>query len=253
MNLRDVSVIVTTFNEEASIESCLAPLRGFGEIIVVDCFSCDATLEIARRFPAAIYQRPYASAASQKNWALDIARHRWVLVLDADEVVSEEILREIGEFEENSGIDGFWIRRESHYLGGPIRHCGWQRDKVLRFFDSTKGRYEDVEVHEEVSLGGRSSMLRGALGHYPYRRIEQHLDKIEQYSTRGAREFVKRGGRLAILRMLLDPPFRMFRMYVAQGGFLDGKRGFLLCLLSSYGVFLKYAKAWEYARCRREK
>jgi len=253
MNLRCVSVIVTTLNEEANIEACLAPLGGFGEIIVVDCFSADSTLDIARRFPALILSRPYESAAKQKNWALDLARHRWVLVLDADEVVSPGILREIEEFDETSEVGGFWIRRESHYLGGAIRHCGWQRDKVLRFFDREKGKYEEVEVHEEVSVRGKVSMLRGALTHHPYRMIEQHLDKIEQYSTRGAREFVRHGGRFAMIRMLLDPPFRMLRMYVLQRGFLDGKRGFLLCLLSSYGVFLKYAKAWEYSRCPRER
>jgi glycosyltransferase involved in cell wall biosynthesis len=253
MNRRSVSVIVTTLDEEANIESCLAPLSGFGEIIVVDCFSSDATLEIARRFPSVIYSRPYESAARQKNWALDLARHRWVLVLDADEVAGSSLIGEIEGFDEGSGIDGFWIRRESHYLGGRIRHCGWQRDKVLRFFDRTKGKYEDVEVHEEVSVRGRVSTLRSALAHHPYNRIEQHLHKIEQYSTRGAREYVKRGGRFAVLRMLLDPPLRMARMYVAQLGFLDGKRGFLLCLLSSYGVFLKYAKAWEYSRCERER
>jgi len=253
MNLRDVSVIVTTFNEESNIESCLAPLEGFGEVIVVDSFSGDSTLEIARRFSAVVFLRPYESAAKQKNWALEIIRHRWVLVLDADEIVSDEIVREIGSFDENSGIDGFWIRRESRYLGEPIRHCGWQRDKVLRFFDRTKGRYDEVEVHEEVRLSGRTSMLRGALAHSPYRRIEQHLDKIEQYSTRGAREFARRGRRFALLHMLVHPPFRMLRMFVLQGGFLDGRRGFLLCLFSSYGVFLKYAKAWEYSRRGGEK
>jgi glycosyltransferase involved in cell wall biosynthesis len=253
MNLRDVSVIVTTLNEEANIESCLAPLGGFGEVIVVDCFSSDSTLDIARRFPAVIFSRPYESAAKQKNWALDICRHRWVLVLDADETAGPDLLREIESFDERSGIRGFWVRRRSHYLGGPIRHCGWQRDKVLRFFDRTEGRYDDVDVHEEVSVRGKVSMLQSALTHQPYRRIEQHLDKIEQYSTRGAREFVKRGGRFTMVRMLLDPPLRMARMYLAQRGFLDGKRGFLLCLLSSYGVFLKYAKAWEYSRCGRRR
>ena len=253
MNLRRVSVVVTTLNEEANLEACLAPLGAFGEIIVVDCFSTDRTLDIARRFPAVIFSRPYESAARQKNWALGVARHRWVLVLDADEIASPALLHEIEEFDEGSGIDGFWIRRESHYLGRPIRHCGWQRDKVLRFFDREKGEYDEVEVHEEVTVRGKVSMLRGSLAHHPYREIEQHLDKIEQYSTRGAREYVKRGGRFAPARMLLDPPFRMLRMFVLQRGFLDGKRGFLLCLLSSYGVFIKYAKAWEHSRCRQKR
>jgi glycosyltransferase involved in cell wall biosynthesis len=249
MNLRDISAIVTTFNEEQNIEACLERLGGFGEIVVVDSFSTDRTLEIARRFPVVIYVRPYESAAKQKNWALETVRHPWVLILDADEILSDELRREIEMFDESSGVSGFWIGRESHYLGGPIRYCGWQRDRVLRFFDRSRGRYDEVEVHEEVSVKGRTSMFRGKLAHYPYRRIEQHLDKIEQYSSRGAREFVKRGGRFPVWNMIVHPPLRMLRMYVMQGGVLDGRRGFLLCLVSSYGVFLKYAKAWEYLRC----
>lgn len=251
MNIKEISVIVTTFNEEPNIERCLERLGGFGEVVVVDSFSTDRTLEIARRFPVVIYTRPYVSAARQKNWALGMVRHRWVLILDADEVLTDELLGEIEAFNESTGVHGFWIRRESHYLGGPIRHCGWQRDKVLRFFDRDKGRYEDVEVHEEVSVQGRTSMFSAKLAHYPYHRLEQHLEKIERYSAAGAREFVKRGGKSPLVRMVTHPPFRMVRMYVMQGGFLDGKRGFILCLLSSYGVLLKYAKAWEYIRWRR--
>jgi len=250
MNLREISVIITTFNEEPNIESCLHRLDGFGEIVVVDSFSTDRTLEITRRFPAVVYVRPYESAARQKNWALDRVRHRWVLILDADEVMSGELRREIEMFDESSGVSGFWIRRASHYIGAPIRHCGWQRDKVLRFFDRARGRYDEVEVHEEVDVQGKTSTFHGKLAHYPYRRIEQHLEKIERYSSRGAREFVRRGGRLPVFHMIVRPPLRMLRMYVIQGGILDGKRGFLLCLVSSYGVFLKYAKAWEYLKCR---
>ncbi len=250
MNVREISAIVTTFNEEGNIDDCLSRVEGFGEIVVVDSFSTDRTLEAARSHGAVIFVRPYESAAKQKNWALGMVRHRWVLILDADELLSDELRHEIEAFDETSGESGFWIRRDSHYLGGPIRHCGWQRDKVLRFFDRSKGRYEEVEVHEEVSLAGRAGTFRGRLEHHPYRRIEQHLDKIEQYSTRGAREFARGKRRFPLIQLMVHPAFRMIRMYVLQGGFLDGRRGFLLCLLSSYGVLLKYAKAWEYTRCR---
>jgi glycosyltransferase involved in cell wall biosynthesis len=253
MNLRDISVIVTTFNEEQNIEACLDRLSGFGEIIVVDSFSTDRTLEVVRRYPVVAYVRPYESAAKQKNWALDKVRHRWVLILDADEVMSDELRREIEMFDESSGVSGFWIRRASHYIGAPIRYCGWQRDKVLRFFDRTRGRYDEAEVHEEVEVRGNTSMFHGKLAHYPYRCIEQHLEKIESYSSRGAREFVRRGGKFAVFHMIVRPPLRLLRMYVMQGGILDGRRGLLLCLVSSYGVFLKYAKAWEYIKCRPER
>lgn len=248
MRLSDISVIVTTFNEEANIKRCLDNLRGFDEIIVVDSFSGDRTLEIARGFPATICQRPYRSAAEQKNWALDRARNDWVLILDADEKAPDALIREI-ETLDPTAAEGYWIRRVSDYLGRPIRHCGWQRDKVLRLFRRSKGRYEVKAVHEEVRMPSRVPVLKEALEHHPYRRIDQHFEKIEEYSTRGAIDYVHRGGRLPLVNMLLHPPFRFLRMYVMQRGVLDGKQGFILCLLSAYGVFLKYAKAWELKRC----
>jgi glycosyltransferase involved in cell wall biosynthesis len=249
LNLRDISVIVTTFNEETNLGRCLRAVNGFGEIIVVDSFSSDRTLEIARSFPSTIYTRPYRSAARQKNWALRQAKNGWVLILDADEEASEALVAEIKELDTNA-CDGYWIRRESDYLGGPIRHCGWQRDKVLRLFRRSAGRYEEREVHEEVTLGRPARILRHYLKHYPYARVEQHFRKIDEYSTRGARDYISGGGRMPVFNMLVHPPFRFLRMYFLQRGVLDGYRGFILCLLSSYGVFLKYAKAWELKRCR---
>lgn len=249
MNLRDISVIVTTFNEEANVGRCLRAMSDFGEIIVVDSFSGDRTLEIARSFPATIYSRAYRSAAQQKNWALDRARNDWVLILDADEEATDSLIAEIRELDPN-GSDGYWIRRQSDYLGGPIRHCGWQRDKVLRLFRRSAGRYQEREVHEEVALGKPSPILRRHLKHYPYARVDQHFRKIDEYSTRGAKDYLTGGGRVPVVNMLLHPPFRFLRMYFLQLGMLDGYRGFILCLLSSYGVFLKYAKAWELKRCQ---
>ncbi|MFQ5511903.1 MAG: glycosyltransferase family 2 protein [Candidatus Krumholzibacteriia bacterium] len=251
MNLSRISVIVTSFNEAANISRCLEGLDGFGEIILVDSFSTDDTLEKAREYPVTIYQRPYESAARQKNWALERVRHPWVLILDADEALTEGLKREIAGMDESGGPDGFWIRRQSEYLGRTIRHCGWQRDKVLRFFRPGLGRYEERAVHEEVTLEGREAIMDGKLHHFPYRKVGSHLQKLREYSSRGAIDYVDKGGRFALLNMLLHPPFRFLRMYVLQLGVLDGSRGLMLCLLSSYGVYLKYAKAWERQRWRQ--
>ncbi|MDH3217816.1 MAG: glycosyltransferase family 2 protein [Candidatus Krumholzibacteria bacterium] len=250
MNLCDVSVIVTTCDEEANIARCLDKLDGFGEIIVVDSFSTDRTLDIIRSYAAAAYVRPYHSAAQQKNWALDCVRNDWVLILDADESLSSGLTNEIRGLNDNDARDGYWMFRESHYLGSPIRRCGWQRDKVLRLFKRSRGRYEEKAVHEEVALRGTAGILKNKLQHYPYRVLEQHFDKINEYSSRGARDYLDRGGRIPLLRMLFNPPFRFLRMYVLQRGFLDGSKGFILCLMSAYSVFLKYAKAWERKICR---
>jgi hypothetical protein len=112
-------------------------------------------------------------------------------------------------------------------------------------FDRNNGRYGQVEVHEEVELEGGAGMLKERLLHHPYQDVHHHLAKINEYSSRGARNYVGSGGKAAVLNMFLHPPFRFFRMYVLQRGFRDRWQGLLLCLLSAYSVFLKYAKAWE--------
>lgn len=250
MRPENISVIVTSYNESRNIARCLESVRGFGETVLVDSFSTDETLDIARRFPVNIYQRPYRSAAAQKNWALAVVQNRWVLILDADEAVSGELRAEIEALSQTA--DGYWIRRSSEYLGRSIRGCGWQRDKVLRLFDRTRGRYPVVEVHEEVALDGKVGMLEGRLIHYPYADIHHHLRKINEYTSRGARECLDHGEKFALAKMFLHPPFRFLRMYILQRGFLDGAPGLTLCLLSSYSVLLKYAKAWESRRKRHQ-
>ncbi|MBI4721041.1 MAG: glycosyltransferase family 2 protein [Chitinivibrionia bacterium] len=249
MDFKNISVIVTCMNEEHTLARCLASCAGAGETLVVDSFSTDRTLEVARSHPAVVFQRPYESAAKQKNWAVDRAAREWVLILDADEELSPELRREIEALEAPRGVDGFWIRRRSTYLGRRISHCGWQRDKVLRLFRRGAGRYEEKEVHEEISLSGTPAHLAGFLIHAPYRDRAHYMRKLEEYSTRGAREYRKRGGRFPAVNMALHPPFRFLRMYVFQGGFLDGSRGFELCALSAYGVWRKYSKARSMKRC----
>jgi hypothetical protein len=119
---------------------------------------------------------------------------------------------------------------------------------VLRLYDRRRGHYPEAWVHEEVVVDGGVGVLRARLRHTPYRDVAHHVEKIDAYTTRGARQFVERGGGGAVARMCLHPPFRFLRMYLLQGGCLDAYPGLVLCLLSAYSVFLKYAKAWERTR-----
>jgi glycosyltransferase involved in cell wall biosynthesis len=244
---RDISVIVTTRDEAANLPRCLASARGFGEVIVVDSFSGDETVDVAREARATIYQRRYASPPDQKNWAVDRARNDWVLVLDADEWLDDALCAEI-EALDAGRMAGFWIYRRSEYLGRAIRGCGWQRDRVLRLYDRRRARYPDALVHEEVRVEGPSGRLRARLHHRPYRDVAHHLQKIDAYTARGARQALDRGLRAPWLHLLLHPPFRFIRMYFLQLGVRDGYAGLVLCLLSSVSVFLKYARAWEMKR-----
>jgi glycosyltransferase involved in cell wall biosynthesis len=247
MNPRDISVVVTTFNEVTHVRRCLDSARGFDEVIVVDSFSGDATVAASRNACTALYQRAYTSPADQKNWAVDRARNDWVLILDADEWVTPELRAEI-EALDPGDRPGFWIYRSSDYLGRTIRYCGWQRDKVLRLYDRRRGHYPAAHVHEEVVVDGEAGALRTRLRHRPYRDVHHHLQKMNSYTTSGAQQYLERGGRSPVARMVADPPLRFLRMYLLQRGFLDAWPGLVLCLLSAYGVFMKYAKAWERSR-----
>jgi len=241
-----LSALVTTKNEERVIRACLESIRWADEVVVVDSGSTDGTLEIARSIADQVLEHEYESPAAQKNWALPKLRHSWVLILDADERVTPDLRREIESvLADPSRSDGYWIGRENYFYGKPIRSAGWQRDRVLRLFDRSKGAYRPVLVHEEVELHGRVDRLRARLLHEPYRDLDQYFEKWSRYSRWSAEELRRRGVRASWLRLLLRPWLRFGRMYLLEGGFREGRRGIVLCGLAAFSVFTKYARRWE--------
>ena len=147
MSATPLTVIISCFNEEKMIGDCLASVRFADEIIVVDSFSTDRTLEIARPVVTKLLQHEYVNPAAQKNWAIPQATHQWILILDADERATPELAAEIQAILQNPKNDGYWIRRRNFFWGREIRYGNWQNDKVLRLFRRDKGRYVDVQVH----------------------------------------------------------------------------------------------------------
>ena len=245
--LTKVSLVVITLDEASNIERCLESAKGMGEIIVVDSYSSDDTPELARRAGAAVFQRPFISAADQKNWGIRQATHEWVLVLDADESLSDELRREIGAAVARDEMDGYWLKRRNIFLGNRIRFCGWQRDRVLRLFRRSKGHYPPRAVHERLLLDGTAGRLHGPLDHIPYRDSSDYLDRMKSYSARGAEDLFNRGAGW-FPAILLNPAARFLRMYILQLGFLDGAAGFELCGMAAAGVFFKYARLKELYR-----
>jgi glycosyltransferase involved in cell wall biosynthesis len=241
-----LSVLVTTFNEAVNLPACLEGVRWADEVMVVDSGSTDDTIALARRAGATVLEHPYESAARQKNWALPQLAHPWVLILDADEFVTPELAAEIRAVVHADGpADGYFLRRRSYFLGREIRHCGWDQDRVLRLFRRDRGRYDDRMVHETLQLDGRRAMLTTPLVHMTYRTLGDYLDKLRRYTSRGAADLRARGRRPSWWAPLLRPPARFVRMYLLQAGFLDGVHGLILCLLTSYSVWLKYAQLNE--------
>jgi len=241
-----LSIIIPTLNEADNIAACLESVQWADEVTVVDSFSTDSTVQICKNYGVKVIEHEYVNSAAQKNWILPQVSNRWVLIVDADERVTKPLRDEIAALlETGPACEGYWIRRRNCFMGREIRHCGWERDKVLRFFDRTRGRYEEKHVHAEVMLDGKVGFLRECLLHDSYRDFSAYLTKLDRYSDWGARQTLEKGSNLAVAKLLLRPPARFLKMYVLRLGFLDGIQGFILCSLASLSVFMKYAKLWK--------
>jgi len=243
-----LSVIVPCFNEEKMIGDCLASVRFAGEILVVDSFSTDRTVEIARRHTERVEQHEYVNSAVQKNWAIPQAKYPWVLIVDADERVTPELAREIETILGNPRYDGYWIRRRNFFLGKEIRHGSWRSDKVLRLFRRDAGRYQDKHVHAEIELDGQTGRCQEVLTHYSYRTLDDFLRKAGRYSTWGALNAQDKGLRGCGWRVFGHSAGHFLKGYLFQGGFLDGTPGLIIAFMEAGGAFLKYAKLWEMQR-----
>jgi glycosyltransferase involved in cell wall biosynthesis len=256
MKLRDVSVIVTSYNDADGIRRCLESVNGFGETLLVDSFSTDETTKIAREFPVTIFRRVSQSAAEQKNWAAERTGAEWVLSLDANEALSRPLREEIEGLDGSSAV-GFRARRSIEYLGKVIRNVPrrWARSTFL--FAPAHGRFVQRGLHADIELDGKEGALEKPLLRTWHLDVYSHLDTINRETTVAARAFAERRGRLtpavALIRMLFQPPALFIGQYFLRLGIRDGARGWVFSLLSAYAAFITYAKAWEYGRRAKRK
>jgi glycosyltransferase involved in cell wall biosynthesis len=245
-----LTAIVTTFNEEDNILECLSTLPFADEILVVDSFSTDRTVELARGVPKVrLLQHEYAGNGPQCNWAMDQAAHDWILIVDADERVTPPLAAEIRELmEKGPSADHYLLRRDNVFVDRVIRHAGWGRDRLVRLVKRGTVRYPEQRVHADMSPDGPTPTLRAPLLHYTLRSLPQYLEKLHRYADWGARDLAGRGRGAGFKEIALRPAWRFLRMYLLEAGFLDGLHGFAVCALQSYGVFLKWARLWELSR-----
>ncbi len=240
-----ISAVVITYNEEANIERCLASLAFADEIVVLDSFSEDRTVEIARRFTDKVSQREFAGYADQKNAAMELASNDWVLVIDADEVVPEQLAGEIRKAVESDRCAAYRMPRLSYFCGKPIRHCGWYPDYVIKLMRKSKSRYPDRLVHETPEVDGPVGTLRSDLLHYTYRDLDELCRKMVSHSRAAARQKMRDGERFRLRKLLFAPGIAFLKKYIVKQGFRDGLRGYVLCAMTQVGVFLRYAMLWE--------
>jgi glycosyltransferase involved in cell wall biosynthesis len=241
-----LSVAVITKNEARNIESCLSSVAWAQEIVVVDEFSSDGTVDMAKGFGAKVYQESWKGFAGQKNSAVDKTTGDWVLSLDADERITLPLRQEI---EETTGrkeaFPGYFIARKNFFSGQWIRHGGWYPDYSLRLFKKGSGRFEERVVHEKVVVQGATGYLKNPMEHYTYRSVADYLIRMERYSRLAALEIAVAKRPPFWSALILRPAFTFLNMYLLRGGFLDRKKGFFLAVSYAYYTFLKYYRFSE--------
>ncbi|MFT7588576.1 MAG: glycosyltransferase involved in cell wall biosynthesis [Limisphaerales bacterium] len=240
-----ITAIIPTYNEEENIREAIESVGFADEVLLVDSLSTDKTVEIAIDLGARVIQREYINSASQKNWAIPQAKHKWIFLLDADEKASPALQSEIVQILEKGNISerSFWIKRDNWFLGKRVRYSGWQRDKVVRLFHRDC-RYEEKHVHAEIVTNGNAGKLKGTIIHNTAKTIMPYIRKWNRYSTWGALDRKEKGQRPGVWEFFVKPWFRFTQQYIFRLGILDGWLGFIICSLDGAGVWMRYVKLW---------
>lgn len=236
-----VTAIIPTLNEETYIEDAIRSVSFADEILIIDSFSTDQTIALAKKHDVKIIQRVFDDFSSQKNFAIEKAKYNWIYVLDADERVSNELKNEIHNTLTNPMQKvGFFIYRSFFYYEKAINYGGWQRDKVMRLFRKDKCKYNGNLVHEIISYNGEIGILKNKIEHYSYKGIDHYSEKLDHYALLKAKQLYNKKSRANYFHLYIKPPVRFFIDYFIKLGILDGKPGIILASHQYYGVKERY-------------
>jgi len=246
-----LACVIITKNEEANIQDCLVSVSWATERIVVDAESSDRTADLARAAGARVIVRPWPGFGAQKNFGMEQVSSDWVLILDADERVSQplqaEILSRIDQWQEGEQV-AYEIPRKNFFYGAWVRHAGVYPDYQIRLVRRGSAKYNDVPVHENLLVKGPIGKLVSPFEHYTERRIRDHFRKFGLYTTLAAHEKSQTVQTVHARDLLFRPLVVFFKSYVLKQGFRDGVRGLIVCVFASMYTFVKYAKLWDMTR-----
>ncbi len=239
-----ISAAIITNNEARNIKDLLLNISFVDEVIIVDSFSNDNTVPIAQSLGAKVFQKEFDGFGNQKNYAIDLTSHQWILLLDADERVSDELKKEIIKVLNssiNDKADAYYVKRDNYFLGKKINFSGWQNDKILRLIQKNKCRYNSNQVHESIiSEGLKTATLDGKLMHYTYQNVAQFQAKQLNYAMIAAKELYEKNKKASYFYLIFKPIFRFIKHYFFQLGILDGKAGFMISLIMARTVYMRY-------------
>ena len=244
-----ISVVVLTKNESERISACLDSVKWANEIIVVDDQSSDNTVELAKKYTDKIIVKKMDIEGRHRNWAYSLAKNLWVLSLDADELVTPQLEKEINEtLSSNPSEDGFTIPRKNFIGDYWVRYSGWYPSPQLRLFRKDKFRYEEVQVHPRAFMDGPCGHLKSDLIHYSYKNIEDFLDKLNNQTTRETEKWFKQNKPMRFGRFMRRSIDRFLRTYIGKKGYRDGFFGFVIAFFAASYQFVSYLKYREIIR-----
>jgi glycosyltransferase involved in cell wall biosynthesis len=243
-----LSAAIITYNEEKNIQRCLESLQDIAdEIVVVDSYSTDKTRSICEEFGVRFIEHPFQGHIEQKNYALDQCQYEYVLSLDGDEALSEELKKSILAVKNDWQGEGYFFNRLTNYAGHWVRHCGWYPDQKLRLVKRDLARWKGVNPHDILTLdsGQQGKWIAGDLLHYSYDSVTDHINQTNRFTTISAQAYYKLGKRSGLLKILTRPLLKFLRDYFFKKGFLDGHYGLVICSINGLSAFLKYTKIYE--------
>ena len=243
-----ISVSIITKNEERNIERCLKSVGWADEIIIVDSGSSDQTLDICKKYQCKIIHTEWLGFGLTKKIGVLHSRNDWILSIDADEVVSIELANKIQDIILSPSNQCFKIKRNSFYLGKEIKYSGWQNDYPVRLFNKNFANFNEKKVHEKVVCSKSAAKVKLPIFHYTHTSIEQHLKKIDLYTSLGAQELLLDGKKVSFVYPFFSCAIKFIKVYIIRLGFMDGKEGLILSIFSSFYSFLKYIKLWALIR-----
>jgi glycosyltransferase involved in cell wall biosynthesis len=246
-----LSVVVTSFNSAATLDACLRGVRWADEIVVLDSGSTDATAAIAAHYGARVHVQPFAGYSAQKQAAIDLASHRWVLLLDSDESLDEATAAPLQQALQAPTHVAYQLwRREWQFWRWQSRHA--RLNHYVRLFDRQHARMSGHAVHEEVRVDGSVGVLDVTIDHHGERDIAGRVAKADRYSSLQLDDLARRRVRWLRLRMVAYPTVAFLRFYLLRGHWRSGWAGFIAARIHAFYAFLKYAKLYEARRQRRD-
>jgi glycosyltransferase involved in cell wall biosynthesis len=242
--MQRLSIIIVAKNEAQNIADCVRSAAFADEVIVLDSGSTDDTPRLAEEAGARVVRTDWPGYGPQNNRGIDLCTGDWFFSLDADERITPELAREIRSAMAQRDADGFRVPRISMFAGRFMRHGGWRPDYTRRLARRGKARFTDHYLHANLQVEGRIGTLRESIVHYSFRSMESVLEKLNRYSSAGARDMHERHRRGSLARAVAHGLWAFVRTYFLRLGFLDGSFGFMLAVANAEGTYYRYVKLW---------